>query len=226
MFLDYKYQIIFGSLNEITPSNCKIYSNSIDDAYNYIEFKYNHIIKKEKWTIDKTQSFDSDDTISVLYSEYYNIDCIIRLIDPDEIVKTIEFYKNIENKIKNKKQITIKSLYIVKIPETNLIKLLEFENNFSIYQNKYLNLIGYIQVENSEQMMMNILDPEYLTHIEIEKKIIWFLQNHFRKKTLDNEIILSNHNNQTNYILDYNNDDFIFDDETNVIMALYNIILN
>lgn len=226
MLSDYKYQIIFGDSNQIIPSTYKIYSNSIDDAYDYIESEYNHIIKKEEWTINRIYSFDLYDSINVLCSEYYNIDCEIKLINPDEIFKTIEFYKDIKIEKKNPKQIIIKSLYIMSIPETNLIKLFEFKNNFSIYQNKYLNILNYVSIENLKGEIHNLRDPKHLSHIEVEKKIIWFLENHFRKKTLNNEIIFNNLTNKTNFILDYNNNNFVFDDDTNIIVSLYNIILN
>jgi len=227
MFSNYKYQILLGESNRIDTPNYRIYSNSIDDAYDYIESQYKYIIKKEKWVIDRVYNFNSFDSIMVLNSEYYNIECEIRQINPVEIFKTIEYYKDIGvgiGKKKNPNLITIRSLYIESIQETNLIKLFELKSNFSIYQNKYLNLLGYIQVENSPGEITEEPDPDYLSHIEVDKKIIWFLQNHFRKKTLDNGIIQNNLASKTNFILD--SDNFAFDDDTNIILAIYNVVLN
>ena len=96
MFSNYIYQILFNDYNEINHLDYSIYSKSIDDAYDYIENHYSHIIKKEKWDIGRTYNFDSHDSINVLSSRFYNIDCEIKLIDYDTIDQLVESYKNIK----------------------------------------------------------------------------------------------------------------------------------
>jgi len=222
MFSNYTYQILFNDYNEINHLDYSIYSKSIDDAYDYIETHYSHIIKKEKWVIERAYNFDSHDSINVLSSRFYNIDCEIKLIVSDKIDRLVEFYKDIKfDKKENYKEIVIKSVYIVEIPGTNLIKVFEFENNFRKYQNKYLNLLGYIKVENSQGLIQEIPDSDYLAHIPVDKKIIWFLQNHFREKTLDNSVVLSGLENITNFILD--KDNLGFDSDSEIILVLYNV---
>jgi len=224
MFSNYIYKILFNNSNQITPLNYSIYSKSIDDAYDYIEAQYNHIIKKEKWNINRIYDFNSYDSIHVLSSEFYNIDCEIKLIGSDSIDRLVELYRDIKfDKKENYKGIVIKSLYIVEISGTNLIKVFKFENNFKKYQDKYLNLLGFNQIENIQGLIQDISDPEYLLHVEVDKKIIWYLQNHFRQKTLDNSVVLSGLETKTNFVLEQDN--LVFEDETNILVVMYNIFL-
>jgi hypothetical protein len=223
MFEDYKYQIFFNNYNCVNPpTHSSIYSKSIDDVYDYMESRYSKIIIKEEWKISRTYDFDFNGEINALYSKFYNIDCFIKLIETNTIEELINFYKCVnQDKKDNFNKITIKSLYVVKIPETNLIEIIEFENKFIKYQNKYLNLLDNIYIERSEEQLVWIQDTENLKHIIVDKKIVWFLENHFRHKTLDNSIVLTNIKNKNDFVL--NLDNFAFDNDTNIIISLYGI---
>lgn len=225
MFSEYNFEI-FEDNDESSEYKVYGYTKTFEEAFGFICEKYSNIIKDNNWEINLNdydyEKLSCNQSISIIKSRFFNIDCMIKKIDKNYIQNFIDIFENnqVESQYTNHGQIKISSLYVVK--NKNLINIYNFENIFKKYQKLYLNMLfDYEIFDKKDGWVEKKRDPNYLNHIRILEKIKWYLENHFVSKSIDLEILDTVIKSNKDFFLKYDDLGFDSDDEANILYMGY-----
>lgn len=227
MFSEYNFEI-FEDNDESNEYKVYGYTKTFEEAFDFICEKYSNIIRDNDWKINLSDyDFDklnSYQTISIIKSRFFGIDCMIKKIDKDYIQKYIDLFENnqVESQHTNHEQIKISSLYIIK--NKNLMNIYNFENIFRKYQQVYLNMLfDYEIYDKKDGWVEKKPDPNYLIHIRISEKIKWYLENHFVTKSIDMGVLETGIKSNKDFFLKSDDLGFDLDDEADNLYVGYHI---
>lgn len=169
--------------------------------------------------------------IVVLSSKFFGFEYIITKINSGYIQNQIDKFDKLclEERIglsDNKDdfyQINIRSIYLIKVKtplNIDMINIIQTTNKFIRYRAKYLNIVGNICMEE-DGFITYKSDPNASSHMYIFEKVNWFLENHFRPKVIDNQLLETNINQSNDFVIGLN--DMGFDLDLDILYAKYNI---
>lgn len=227
MFSEYNFEI-FEDNDESNEYKVYGYTKTFEEAFDFICEKYSNIIRDNDWKINLSDyDFDKlnlDQTISIIKSRFFGIDCMIKKIDQNYIQQLINSFEDDqnENEQTNLDRIKISSLYIVK--NKNIMNIYNFENIFRKYQQVYLNMLfDYEILDKKDGWIKKKPDPDYLNHILILQKIKWYLENHFVNKFVDLGVLETGIKSNKDFFLISDDFGFDSDDEANILYVRYYI---
>lgn len=227
MFSEYNFEI-FEDNDESNEYRVYGYTKTFEEAFGFICEKYSNIIKDNNWEINLKdydyEKLSCNQSISIIKSRFFNIDCMIKKIGKDYIQNFINIFENnqVENHHANHGQIKISSLYIIK--NKNLLNIYNFNNIFKKYQQVYLNMLADYEIfDKKDGWVQKKRDPNYLNHIQIFEKIKWYLENHFVNKSIDFGILETRLKSNKDFFLGSDDLGFDSDDEANILYVRYHI---